>query len=40
MGAPLNINEENNSAMDCFLFQVEEIKKPARLDKRQRIKIN
>lgn len=41
MGAPLNINEEKkSSAMGCFFFQTEEIKKPPRLDKRCRIKLH
>lgn len=40
MGAPLNINEEMKSAMGSFFFHMEEIKKPLRLGKRYRIKLN
>lgn len=40
MGAPLKINEEKKSAMGSFFFQMEDIKKPLRLDKRYRIKLN
>lgn len=41
MEAPLNINEEKKlSPMGCFFFQMEEMKKPPRLDKRYSIKLN